>query len=37
MDRASKSDPFVVIKSKTESEVNWREIGELLNNSLGFI
>lgn len=36
MDRTSKSDPFVVIKSKTESEANWREMGELLDNSVGF-
>lgn len=34
MDRLSKSDPFVVIKWKTDTEENWREIGEVLTDFL---
>lgn len=29
MDKLSKSDPFVVVKWKTDSDETWREVGEL--------
>ena len=29
MDKLSKSDPFVVVKWKTDSDETWREIGEM--------
>lgn len=32
----SKSDPFVVIKWKTDTEENWREIGEIFTDSFFF-
>ena len=28
MDKLSKSDPFVVVQWKTDSDENWREVGE---------
>ncbi|CAN0022215.1 unnamed protein product, partial [Sphacelaria rigidula] len=35
MDKMSKSDPFVVLRWKTDTDVNWREVGrtEIVSNS----
>lgn len=35
MDRRSKSDPFVVVKWKTDTDDTWKEVGESPSSTIG--